>query len=257
MQGNNKSFIILHIPHSSLTIPQEALCQFNTELLKEEQLLMTDRFTDELFDLPFSSIVFPYSRIFCDVERFRDDEKEEMSKKGMGVVYTRTHDGVSYRNVSVKEKNEILENYYDLHHHNFESLEKLKKFNKALIIDCHSFNPYPLPHEFDKSNRPDICIGVDHFHTDKTILEYLKIQFGNKNYTVKINSPFSGSIVPICFYGKDKNVSSVMIELNRKLYMNMNGEKNESFSKLKNDIKDIILGLEEKIVWNQSVYKTM
>ncbi len=175
-----------------------------------------------------------------------------MSKNGMGVVYTRTHDGVLYRYVSPEEKNKILENYYDLHHHNFESLvkDKLKKYNKVLIIDCHSFNPYPLLHEFDKSERSDICIGVDDFHTDKAILEYLKMQFENKDYTIKINSPFSGSIVPVCFYRKDKNGSSVMIELNRKLYMNMNmnGEKNENFSKLKNDIKDIILGIEEKMI---------
>ena len=86
----NKDCIVLHIPHSSLTIPEDALHQYDTNFLREELLLMTDRFTDELFGLPYTSIVFPYSRLFCDVERFRDDSREEMSQKGMGVVYTRT-----------------------------------------------------------------------------------------------------------------------------------------------------------------------
>ncbi len=81
----NKDCIILHIPHSSLTIPEEALHQYETSFLQEEFLLMTDRYTDELFGLPYTSIVFPYSRLFCDVERFRDDSLEEMAQKGMSL----------------------------------------------------------------------------------------------------------------------------------------------------------------------------
>ena len=100
----NKDCIILHIPHSSLTIPEEALHQYDTSFFQEEFLLMTDRYTDELFGLPYSSIVFPYSRLFCDVERFRDDSQEEMSQKGMGVVYTKTHNNIEYRKVSAEEK---------------------------------------------------------------------------------------------------------------------------------------------------------
>ena len=250
MYDDTKSFIVLHIPHSSLVIPQEALCQYKAGLLEEELLLMTDKFTDELFDLPYSSVIFPYSRLFCDVERFRDDEKEEMSKRGMGVVYTKTHDGILYRKVNLAEKDCILKNYYDVHHQKFESMvqEKIEKYNKVLIIDCHSFNPYPLPHESDKSERFDICIGTDDFHTRNDISEYLKTQFESRNYTVKFNSPFAGAIVPLCFYEKDKRVVSIMIELNRKLYMNMQGEKIQSFSKVKKDIEDIICNIGDEIL---------
>ena len=240
----NKDCIILHIPHSSLTIPEEALHQYDTSFLQEEFRLMTDRYTDELFGLPYTSIVFPYSRLFCDVERFRDDSLEEMSKKGMGVVYTRTHNNIEYRRVSAEEKENILSSYYDAHHQKFEKLvdDKLEEYGEALIIDCHSFNPYPLPHEKDKTERPDICIGVDDFHTDEKLAEYFRTNFETKGYTVKINSPFAGSIVPLKYYEKNKNVQSVMIELNRKLYMNNSGEKTENFQKLKADIEEIFFG---------------
>ena len=240
----NKDCIILHIPHSSLAIPEEALHQYDAGFLQEELLLMTDRYTDELFSLPYTSIIFPYSRLFCDVERFRDDAQEEMARKGMGVVYTRTHDNIEYRKVTAEEKKKILSAYYDFHHQKFEKLvdEKLNEYGEALIIDCHSFNPYPLPHEKDKTQRPDICIGLDEFHTDKKLAFYLKDFFERKKYSVKINSPFQGSIVPLKYYRRNKNVSSVMIELNRKLYKNRLGKKTEIFQKLKDDLEEIFLG---------------
>lgn len=240
----NKDCIVLHIPHSSLLIPQEALVNYNEKLLEKEFLLMTDRYTDELFNLELTSIVFPYSRLFCDIERFRDDDKEEMSKKGMGAVYTKTHDGISFRAVTAEDKNKILKDYYDVHHKKFDELvsKKLEQYNEALIIDCHSFNPYPLPHENDRTDRPDICIGTDDFHTPDELTEYFTSEFAKRNYRVKINSPFCGSIVPLKYYRKNRNVKSIMIELNRSLYMDKTGKKTEGFAALKKEVAEIILG---------------
>ncbi|MBQ5998642.1 MAG: N-formylglutamate amidohydrolase [Treponema sp.] len=243
----HKDSIVLHIPHSSLFIPDEALNNYDKELLMKEFPLMTDRYTDELFNLPYTSIIFPFSRLFCDVERFRNDEQEEMSQKGMGVIYTKTHNNIEYRKISEEEKLNILTQYYDMHHQKFEQLvtEKLRKYNEVLIVDCHSFNPYPLPHEKDKSDRPEICIGVDDFHTDKELYKHFNICFEYKKYKTKINSPFSGSIVPLRFYGKDKRVKSIMIELNRGLYMNEKSVKNKNFENLKKDISEIFKNIFE------------
>jgi N-formylglutamate amidohydrolase len=42
----------------------------------------------------------------------------------------------------------------------------------------------------------------------------------SKGYEVAINSPYSGTIVPLKHYYKEPRVSSVMIEVNRRLYSN-------------------------------------
>jgi len=49
-------------------------------------------------------------------------------------------------------------------------------------------------------------------------------------YTLEINQPYAGSIVPMAFYHKDRRVVSIMIEVNRKLYMDeMTGTKKDTF----------------------------
>lgn len=60
--------------------------------------------------------------------------------------------------------------------------------------------------------------------------------FSEKGYVVGINRPFSGSIVPLRYYRKNKNVMSVMIELNRKLYMNKECEKTAGYEQVKKDV---------------------
>ena len=38
-------------------------------------------------------------------------------------------------------------------------------------------------------------------------------------YSVAVDAPFAGALVPLSYYRKDDRVLSVMIEVNRRLYM--------------------------------------
>jgi hypothetical protein len=87
--------VVLHFPHASLAVPLDIAGAFllTAEQLERELLVMTDRYTDELFALPSSiatSIAFPVSRLVVDPERFTNDAREPMARNGMGVIYTRT-----------------------------------------------------------------------------------------------------------------------------------------------------------------------
>lgn len=206
---------------------------------------MTDSYTDDLFNLSnIKKIVFPISRLICDVERFRNEKDEIMTKQGMWVTYSKTSDLKSLKVLTKKHKEEILEKYYDKHHQNFyrEVKSILDKYGKCLIIDCHSFSSTPLPYELNQEhNRPDICIGIDSFHTSRELAEKLKELFINFGYSVSVNNPFSGTIVPLEYYGVNKKVQSIMIEVNRKLYMNeINADKTKNYKKLKQNLRLII-----------------
>jgi N-formylglutamate amidohydrolase len=84
---------VLHLPHTSQEIPREErrAILLDEETLDRELLRMTDAWTDQLFPTTAAErarVVFPVSRLVCDVERFPDDEREPMAARGMGAVYT-------------------------------------------------------------------------------------------------------------------------------------------------------------------------
>jgi hypothetical protein len=61
--------------------------------LNNELPRVTGAYTDELFPptrVEAGRVVFPLSRLICDVERFPSDEDEPMATRGIGVIYTRT-----------------------------------------------------------------------------------------------------------------------------------------------------------------------
>ena len=69
-------------------------------------------------------------------------------------------------------------------------------------------------------------MGSDPFHTSGVLLSRAVGLFGKAFENVKVNSPFSGAIVPLPFYNKDQRVYPLMIEINRRLLMEENtGEK--------------------------------
>jgi len=247
------SISILHIPHSSIEVPSKERdgIHLSDDEIQSELIKMTDWYTDHLFSLksPLVSFVkYPVSRLIVDPERFEDDAQEVMAAKGMGAIYCRTSGGKKLRDVpNPQERSRLLKTYYHPHHAKLSSLvvDSLSKHRKALIVDCHSFPSKPHPHESDQSvDRPDICIGTDPFHTPDWLTESIRSDFLNRGYSVEINRPFSGALVPINFYQKDKAISSIMIEINRRLYLNEEtGSKGSSFTDVKKVIKEVVSSL--------------
>ena len=216
--------IILHIPHASTVLPSQVDFLLGDEALAYEVDAMTDHHTDRLFDLPGARrCVFPVSRLVIDPERFIEDPMESV---GMGVVYMRTAKGEALRDISDMDRSALINTYYYPHHAALTCMvdECLEEHSRCLIIDCHSFPEQPLPYESDR-NRPDICIGTSPYHTSAELKDCLLKVFEAIGYHVAIDSPFSGTIVPLRHHQKDKRVSSVMIEVNRSLYASPSGFK--------------------------------
>lgn len=244
--------LLANIPHSSVYIPpliKKSLVLDDNDL-ETELLKMTDWYVDELYssvrNVGGISVTYERSRLVVDPERFENDDDEDMANVGMGVIYTKTSDGNKLRanNPSEEERQELLNRFYRPYHKAIEdeTQKLLDSFGRCLILDCHSFPSKPLPYELNQDpNRPDICLGTDPFHTPKRLIDLAESFFKEHNLATAHNMPFEGTYVPLKFLGTDKRVSSLMVEINRKLYMNeATGEKSGSFEDMRNVISEMV-----------------
>jgi N-formylglutamate deformylase len=233
---------VLHIPHSSRDVParERQAISLNDAELNSELLRMTDAFTDELFPLtPVEAgrAVFPISRLVCDAERFPLDGDEPMATRGMGVFYTRTSLGEVLRSEpNAADRQSLMDRWYWPHHSKLKRMvnDVAARSGICLIVDCHSFPSVALPFELDQStHRAEICIGTDAFHTPAAVRDAIVAAADEEGYSVALDAPFAGALVPLDSYRKEKRIFSVMIEVNRSLYMDeRSGHKNQRFEQV-------------------------
>jgi len=153
--------LLVHLPRSSTFIPPEIRVTFasSDEELEAELLVITDRYTDELF-MPALSVggtlfLTRVSRLAMDPERFSEDLDEaarrrlpddafSMTSKGMGPVYTHSSCGKRLRR-------EIMRSFcYPYAEAMAEQVSLLlSRFGRCLIVDGHSFpsriRPFAAP----------------------------------------------------------------------------------------------------------------
>ena len=198
--------IVLNIPHSSNSgVFDNRFGKWNRNASFVNNCLnrWTDWYTDYLFNIDderVKSVVFPYSRFVCDVERLENDKLEEI---GQGIIYSKfeeytrgklSDDAVKYL-LSMRKKH----------------LDELAGHltNNSLLIDCHSF-----PRDVYNT---DICIGYNNdWSYDKGITDLIINEFTKSGYSVEINKPYSNSIIPDTGF----EYKSILIEVNKRVYMN-------------------------------------
>lgn len=225
--------IVCNIPHSNTSIPEWALKDM---LLEKRDLtalaeFMADKDVDKLWDFVPNECkqVAELSRLVLDVERFRRDEDEPMSAKGMGLYYTHTPMGECFRERSADTYARVLF-LYDTYHKALEDKVTacLESHGKCILLDCHSFHDEMTYTDYCTRSFPDVCIGVNGRPSKEAQL--LVDVFSYYGYSVKINEPFAGALVPLK-YLSDARVTGVMIELNRRIYSPLGFEKIRSICK--------------------------
>ncbi|MFF4503114.1 N-formylglutamate amidohydrolase [Streptomyces sp. NPDC001401] len=232
LPGAAGSPVILHVPHSAREIPAAVRpgIVLDDAALERELDHITDAHTAELADAAAGlSGVTPWrfvnrlSRLVVDPERF-PDEREEMRSVGMGAVYTRTTHREALRPADT-DPEPLVDRYFRPYAQAMTEAvaDRLAATGRAVIIDVHSYPTAPLPYELHAEGpRPPVCLGTDSFHTPPKLLAAAREAFASFGET-GLDSPFSGTYVPLEFYGRDPRVSALMVEIRRDTYMSEPG----------------------------------
>ncbi|MFI7402396.1 N-formylglutamate amidohydrolase [Streptomyces sp. NPDC049541] len=228
LPGAADSPVILHVPHSAREIPAEvrASIVLDGPALERELDHITDSRTAEIAAAAAELAgVAPWrfvnrlSRLVVDPERF-PDEREEMLAVGMGAVYTRTTHREALR-AEDTDPAPLIERYFRPYAQAMTEAvaDRLAVTGRAVIVDVHSYPSVPLPYELHGAGpRPPVCLGTDSFHTPPGLLAAAREAFAGCGET-GLDSPFSGTYVPLEFHGKDPRVSALMVEIRRDTYM--------------------------------------
>lgn len=228
MTSYNK--IVLAIPHS---VRHVSSSWDDDVLLQTDADRWTDWYTDMLFAPKhncehISPIIGSISRFDCDLERLIDDPLES---SGRGIIYQTSHSGAKKINSHIT-KERAIELWMG-----YRSQISNALVDKSLIIDCHSF-----PSDISDI---DICIGYNDDDTKppKDIINGIEDIFALRGYVVGHNNPYANSIAP----NTSIAYNSVMIEINKKLYLDENTYKLKSCAyKLHyclQDLYKLLLGL--------------
>lgn len=201
--------LIIAIPHSTRTFDIKSWDKPDIVLRDSDE--WTDWYTDIIFEPSFdhpniNTVIGKVSRFDCDLERLIDDP---LSTEGRGIIYTKSHSG------AIKVVNDSLVAAMMAKYYNYRNniMDIIYSGNdNSLILDCHSFPSY--------ISEYDICIGFneDRSKPHSTVISMVTKYFNNLGYSVGINDPYANSITPDdC--AKDCSYHSLMIELNKRLYL--------------------------------------
>ena len=237
-------FPVFHIPHAgdrfpfemlpSVCVPEEAFRRYH------DRMSDTDvwRFVPRAYYGGDMTERFLISRLMCDVERFTGPE-EEMEQYGMGFCYERAFDGTRIKIVTDEVKAQARK-YYDEHHARMDWL--CERHPRILLFDLHSFSEDTLPEHIRKraDRIPDVCIGTEQGYTPHELISRIERRLDEANLLHRINTPYSGTFVPGAVLKRNSScdLASVMLEFNKRLYLDENGKADEVKANL---IRDLML----------------
>ena len=226
--------IIKHIPHSSLEFPESyktderdlaRIITFGDDYMIQNYK-MTDLFVDELFkNIEGVEAKAPYTRLYCDVEKYLNNDNEPMYKYGHGYEYTKGLNGKTFHRhfvVNGIDPDGDIIKYYKEHHKKLtlETRKILESGKKVLILDLHSFSDEQAISTGKSGPFPDICVGINDKNYDQKVLDLIINKIKKRGLTYQINYPYSGSIITNELTEEEMdNICSIMIEVNKRVYL--------------------------------------
>ncbi|AVT37881.1 N-formylglutamate amidohydrolase [Plantactinospora sp. BB1] len=226
--GAADSEVVLHVPHAGRLIPPEVRAELllDDAALAAELARMTDAHTDLIAARAAGSarctpwtFVNLLSRLVVDPERF-PDERESMRAVGMAAVYTRTSDGSRLRADDPVAEERLLDRWYRPYARAVTELvaARLAARGRVTLLDVHSYPSRRLPYEIGGTERPAVCLGTDPAHTPGWLLAAGRAAFAGFGDT-GVDTPFAGCYVPLRYYGRDRRVTALMVEIRRDGYL--------------------------------------
>ena len=261
---NQRYPLVLSVPHSGRVFPKEFIkniCVSEQELRSNE-----DPFVDELLmdasDRGIPMLSLNIGRAFIDVNRDASEIDPSMfynypdadlvqgnnrCRVGLGLLHRITSERKSIYDglLDYDETLARIKNVYNVYHKALQKLidKTVKKFGFCMVLDCHSM-PSKICNIMQDNRQIEFCLGTLFEQScSSEIIEFMSQRLGQK-YNVSLDCPYSGAYISFNYCQPRKKISTLQIEINRKLYEDESVyKKNANFQYVSADICDAVIGL--------------
>lgn len=249
--------MVFDAPHSGRHYPDDFDHVAGIELLMGGE----DRFVDELFaDAPdhgATYVVANFARTYIDPNRRASDidtilldgdwheapEPTIMSERGVGLVFRLIGNGTSIydRRLTSADITNRIERYWRPYHECLRAMidRTTERHGLCYHLDCHSMMPVGNELAPDPgSDRADFVLGdLDGTACEPGFTRLVADTLEGLGYSVAVNDPYKGALIVERYGAPDKGVHSLQIEINRKLYMDLETlERSDGFAPLRADL---------------------
>jgi N-formylglutamate deformylase len=170
-----------------------------------------------------------------------------VSKQGLGLLKLKSRYGepVHERKLTVAEVMERLNNYHRPYYRELaQNIGRLRSgFGFVYHLSCHCMSAVGAPTHLDAGQeRADFCLGnMKGTSSSEEFIEFVAAAVRARGYSCTVNTPYSGGELNRRFGAPKEGVESIMVEINKKLFMDTKSfKKTDGFAKLKADIGAIL-----------------
>ena len=262
LRSNPLTPFMISVPHSGQFYPEEFI-KYKTINLKELKIMedvKSNKLIDKINKKHADILIAECSRTVLDLNRSKfsidndmfsdfslDKPQEEiiMIKNGLGLIPKKCYEKNIFNNkLPKKYAINLIEKFYNPYHDLInQNLNRLKKlFGHAILIDLHSM---PSLNNLKKKKETDIVIGDNFGKSCSTKIKNFLIDFfENKDFKVKLNTPYAGGYITRNYGKKSTGFHTIQIEINKSLYINEQNYKiKSSLINLQNAFKDLFYSL--------------
>lgn len=252
--------VIVDVSRSGREYPEEFRSNVPFSVLHDNVSMYVDQLWGEAPHLGATLLYASFPSFWIDANRNELDIDAELiegewpvplqptvSKRGLGLLKSKSRYGepVHERKLTVAEVMERIEKYHRPYFAELgQNIARLKSdFGVAFQISCHCMSAVGAPtHPDPGQERPDFNLGnVGGKTSSKEFIEFVDATVKSLGYSCGLNFPYNGGELNSRFGAPKEGVESIMVEINKKLFMDVKTfKKKPGFARVQADVTKIL-----------------
>jgi len=252
--------VLVDVSRSGREYPEEFRSNVPFTVLHDNVSMYVDQIWGEAPNLGATLLYASFPSFWIDANRNELDIDADLiegewpvplqptvSKRGLGLLKSKSRYGepVHERKLTVAEVMERLDRYHRPYYAELaQNLQRLKSsFGFVAQLSCHCMSAVGAPtHPDPGKDRPDFNLGnVNGKTSSKEFIEFVEATLKGLGYSVGMNFPYNGGELNSRFGDPKNGVESIMVEINKKLFMDTKTfKKTAGFERIKADATEVL-----------------